>query len=68
MHQKYQDVSEVGLCTSWVMQFKIFLGLQQEKSAELDAEFGNKLYLHTNTHTRYVWNIHIYIMDGPPKL
>lgn len=28
MHQKYQDVSEVGLCTSWVTQFKIFLGFQ----------------------------------------
>lgn len=56
MHQKYQEVSEVGLYTSWLMQLKIFLGFQQEKSAELDAGFGNKLYVHTNTHT----NIHIY--------
>lgn len=68
MHQKYQDVSEVGLFTSWVMQFKIVLGFQQEKSAELDEEFGNKLYVYTNTHTQYVCNIYIYIMDGPAKL
>lgn len=53
MHQKYQDVSEVGLCTSWVMQFKIFLGFQQEKSAELDEEFGNKLYTQTHIHNMY---------------
>lgn len=58
MHQKYQEVSEVGLYTSWLMQFKIFLGFLQDKSAELDAEFGNKLYVHT--HTICMGYIHFY--------